>query len=223
MKYRTVRSIVRFIMSLIARVEVNGLENLPKGNFILAANHLGRLDTAILLYALEREDIIMPIAEKYKDHPLFGMLGRSVNAVWLNRFEADYAALREILKRMEQGGVMVIAPEGTRSKTEALQEGKMGVAFLAARSGYPVLPVALTGTEDRGVIENLKRFRRTRITATAGKPFHVDVPNGRGREQAMHAATDEIMCQLAALLPEKYRGVYADHPRLRELLKNQVH
>ena len=118
---------------------------------------------------------------------------------------------------------MVIAPEGTRSKTEALQEGKMGVAFLASKSGYPVLPAALTGTEDRLVLENLKRFRKSHITATVGKPFHIEIPNGRGREQAMRQATDEIMCQLAALLPEKYRGVYAEHPRLRELLQERVH
>jgi 1-acyl-sn-glycerol-3-phosphate acyltransferase len=207
-------------MNLIARVEVHGMENIPKGNFILATNHLGRLDTAVLLYAFEREDIIMPIAEKYKNHPLYGMLGRSVNAIWLNRFEADYSAMREILKRMEQGGMMVIAPEGTRSKTEALQEGKPGVAFLASRSGYPVLPVALTGTEDRAVLENLAHFRRSNITGLAGKPFHLEIPKGKGREQALRKATDEIMCRIAALLPEKYRGVYADHPRLKELLKN---
>jgi len=220
MKYTTVRSVVRFIMRIIARVEVRGLENLPEGNFILAANHLGRLDTAVLLCAVDREDIIMPIAEKYRNHPLFGMLGRSLNAIWLNRFEADYAALREILKRMEQGGLMVIAPEGTRSKTEALQEGKPGAAFLAGKSGYPILPVALTGTEDRLIVQNLKRFRRSHITATAGKPFHVEIPNGRGREKALRVATEEIMCHLAALLPEKYRGFYADHPRLKELLKS---
>jgi 1-acyl-sn-glycerol-3-phosphate acyltransferase len=197
------------------------MENIPrKGNFILATNHLGRLDTAVLLYAFDREDIIMPVAEKYKNHPIFGMLGRSVNAIWLNRFEADYSAMREILKRMEQGGMMVIAPEGTRSKTEALQEGKPGVAFLASRSGYPVLPVALAGTEDRAVLENLKHFRRTHIAGWAGKPFHIEIPNGKGREQAIREATDEIMCRIAALLPEKYRGVYADHPRLKKLLKN---
>jgi 1-acyl-sn-glycerol-3-phosphate acyltransferase len=121
---------------------------------------------------------------------------------------------------MEQGGVMVIAPEGTRSTTEALQKGKPGVAFLASKSGYPVLPVALTGTEDRVVLENLMHFRRSYITGTAGELFQVEVPKGRGREQALHKATDEIMCHIAVLLPEKYRGVYADHPRLKELLKN---
>ena len=221
MKYKTIRSIVRFIMNIIADVEVVGLEKLPQGNVILAANHLGRLDTAVLIYALEREDLIMAVAEKYKDHPIFGAIGRSVNAIWLNRFEADFAALREILARMQKGGLMVIAPEGTRSKTEMLQEGKMGVAFLASKSGYPVMPIALTGTEDRGVIENLKRFRRSKIKAVAGELFYIEIPKGKGREEAMRTATDEIMCQIAAKLPESYRGFYKDYPRVEDLLLKQ--
>ena len=222
MKFSTLRSIVRFIMSIIAEIEVSGIEKLPPGNVIAAANHLGRLDTAVLLCIIDREDIIMPVAEKYRDHPLYGAIGRAVNAIWLNRFEADYSALRQILERMKQGGLLVIAPEGTRSKTEALQEGKMGVAFLAGKSGYPVLPVAVTGTEDRLIVENLKRLRRSKITVTGGEPFQIEIPQGKGREQAMRAATDEIMCRLAALLPEKYRGVYADHPRLKELLNSHA-
>ena len=205
-------------MKIIADIEVHDMEKLPAGNFIAAANHLGRLDTAVLLCIIDREDIIMPVAEKYKNHPLFGAIGRAVNAIWLNRFEADYPALREILARMQNGGMLVIAPEGTRSKTEALQEGRMGVAFLASKSGYPVLPVALTGTEDRRIMENIKHFRRSKITVGAGDLFHIQIPKGKGREQAMRAATDEIMCRIAALLPEKYRGVYTDQPRLKELL-----
>src|SRR5215211_9119194 len=215
MKYRTLRSIVRFFMKLITDVEVHGIEKLPEGNVIVAANHLGRLDTAALLAIIDREDIIMPVAEKYRNHPLFGAIGRAANAIWLNRFDADYSALREILARMKTGGMLVIAPEGTRSKTEALQEGKMGVAFLASKSGYPVLPVAVTGTEDRLILENLKHFRRSKITATAADLMYIEVPKGKGREQAMRQATDEIMCQIAARLPEKYHGVYADHPRLK--------
>ena len=220
MKYSTLRSIVRFIMKIIADIEIHGVDKLPQGNVILAANHLGRLDTAVLLCVIDREDIIMAIAEKYKDHPLFGAIGRAANAIWLNRFEADFGALRQILARMEQGGMLVIAPEGTRSNTEALQEAKPGVACLAGKSGYPVLPVAVTGTEDQGVVENLKRFRRSKIVVRGGELFTIEIPKGKGREQAMHAATDEIMCQIGALLPEKYRGVYADHPRLKELLEN---
>jgi 1-acyl-sn-glycerol-3-phosphate acyltransferase len=206
------------MMRVVTRIEIHGIEKIPAGNVIVAANHLGRLDTAVLLCVLDREDIIMPIAEKYRNHPIFGAIGRAANGIWLNRFEADYPALRKILKRMEQGGLLVIAPEGTRSKTEALQEGKMGVAFLASKSGYPVLPVAVTGTEDRVIVENLKRFRRSKIVVRAGDLFHIEIPKGRGREEVMREATDEIMCRIGALLPEKYRGVYAEHPRLKELL-----
>jgi 1-acyl-sn-glycerol-3-phosphate acyltransferase len=221
MKYKTLRSLIRFIMKIIADVEVHGAEKVPPGNFIAAANHLGRLDTAALLCVIDREDIIMPVAEKYKNHPLYGAIGRAANAIWLNRFDADFAALRQILVRMEKGGMLVIAPEGTRSKTEALQEAKVGVAFLASKSGYPVMPVSITGTEDRAIIENLLRFRRSKIIVRGGDPFTIEIPKGRGREEAMRTATDEIMCQIGALLPEKYRGVYAEHPRLQELLKAQ--
>ena len=218
MKYKTLRSVVRFLMKIITDIEVSGMEKIPHGNVIVAANHLGRLDTATLLCILDREDIIMPVAEKYKNHLLFGAIGRAANAIWLNRFEADYSALREILARMKMGGMLVIAPEGTRSRTEALQEAKLGVAFLASKSGYPVLPVAVTGTEDRRITENLKHFRRSRITVRAGDLFYIQVPQGKGREESMRLATDEIMCQIAALLPEKYRGVYSEHARLNELL-----
>ena len=221
MSYRILRSIIRFIMRFIADIESHGLEKLPSGNVIVAANHLGRLDTAVILCLLDREDIIMAIAEKYQHHPIFGPIGRATNAIWLNRFETDFSALRQILERMKQGGLFVIAPEGTRSKTEAMQQGKLGVAFLASKSGYPVLPVSVTGTEDRGVIENLKRFRRSKIVARAGNLIEVEIPKGKKREEAMREVTDEIMCQIGILLPEKYRGVYADHPRLKELLAQQ--
>jgi 1-acyl-sn-glycerol-3-phosphate acyltransferase len=215
------RSIVRFAMRIIADIEVHGMEGFPDGNLIGAANHLGRLDTAAMLCVIDREDLIMPVAEKYKNHPLFGAIGRAANAIWLNRFEADFSALREILARMEGGGLLVIAPEGTRSKTEAMQEAKPGVAFLAGKSGFPVIPVAVTGTEDRVVLENLKRFRRSRIVVRVGKPFKIEIPKGKGREQAMRESTDEIMCRIGAMLPEKYRGFYTDHPRLKELLAGQ--
>lgn len=218
MKYKSLRSIIRFIINLIADVEIDGMERLPPGNVLIASNHLGRMDPAIILYIMEREDVIIAVAEKYKQHPIFGMIGRTVNAVWLNRFEADFAALREILARMKQGGIMFIAPEGTRSKNESLQEGKLGAAFLASKSGYPVLPVALIGTEDRVIIDNLKHFRKSKIRVVAGSVLYIETPKGQAREEALRNATEEVMCQIAALLPEKNRGVYKDHPRLQELL-----
>lgn len=78
------------------------------------------------------------------------------------------------------------------------------------------------GTEDRAIVENLKRFKRSKIVVRAGELFHVQIPPGKGREEAMRQATDEIMCQIGSLLPEKYRGVYSDHPRLKELERQHL-
>lgn len=222
MLYRLMRGIVRLFMRVISRIELSGKENIPTGNVIVAANHLGRLDTAVLFCIIDREDIIMPIAEKYRNHPIYSLMGRAVDAIWLNRFDTDYAAVREILARLERGGMLTMAPEGTRSQTEALQEGKPGVAFLAAKSGYPIVPVGVTGTEDRLIKWNLRHLRRSRIKLIVGKPFEIALPRGRGREQAMREATDEIMCRIAVLLPEKYWGVYAGHPRLAQLLEESM-
>jgi 1-acyl-sn-glycerol-3-phosphate acyltransferase len=219
MKYRIMRSIIRLLVRLIARVELRDMENIPAGNVIVVGNHLGRLDTALFFCVIEREDIIMPIAGKYKYHPLFGLMGWAADGIWLSREGDDSGALRQILARMQQGGLLILAPEGTRSRTEALQPARLGAAYLASKSGFPVVPTAVTGTEDRLVKENLRHVRRSPILVRAGKPFVVDVPKGRGREEAYRAATDEIMCQIAALLPAKYRGVYAGHPRLAEILR----
>lgn len=221
MTQRIFRAFVRFVLFFIARVEVRGYENLPKeGGFILASNHLGRLDSAMLYYAIDREDIIMPVAEKYKTHWLFGPLVRALGGFFINRFDADLQAIREVLKRLKKGGVFVIAPEGTRSKVEALQEAHQGAAYFASKTGVPIIPVALTGTEDRTVVENLKHFRKSTIVVRAGKPFTLPPLKGQQNTEALTAATDEIMCRIAAMLPENYRGFYADHPRLKELLAN---
>lgn len=219
MAQKIFRIFVKIVLFFIARVEVRGYENLPPdGGFILAANHLGRLDSALLYYAIEREDIIMPVAEKYKTHWLFGPLVLALGGFFINRFDADLQAIREVLKRLKKGGVFVIAPEGTRSKVEALQEARNGAAFFASKTGSPVIPVALTGTEDRVVVDNLKHFRRSKIVVQAGPAFTLPPLKGKQNPEAMTAATDEIMCRIAVMLPEKYRGFYSNHPRLKELL-----
>lgn len=220
MTQKLFRMFVRFVLAIIARVEIIGLENLPeRDGFILAANHLGRLDSAMLYYAVDREDIIMPVAEKYKTHWLFGPLVRALGGFFINRFDADLQAIREVLKRLKKGGIFVIAPEGTRSKVEALQEARQGAAYFASKTGVPVIPVALTGTEDRVVVDNLKHFRRSHIVVQAGPSFILPPVKGQN-EQALQSATDEIMCRIAVMLPEKYRGFYAGHPRLKELSAN---
>ena len=216
--------ITKAIFALIADVKTYGHENLPpSGGFVVASNHLGRLDTALIFFAFDREDFILPVAEKYEHHPFFGPLGRAFGAVWLDRFNPDIRALREIMQRMKNGEVLIIAPEGTRSKNERLQEGKPGVVFLANRAGVPIVPVGIYGTEDRLIIDNLKHFRRSHIVGRAGTPFTLPpIKHGQDREKVLREQTDELMCRIAALLPESYRGVYAEHPRLKELLENDA-
>jgi len=218
MKQKTIRSILRFIFPKIARIDIIGMDKFPEGQYIIASNHLGRLDSALLYFLFDREDIILPTAEKYKDHWLYGRIGKALGAIWLNRFEADIQAMKEILRRLKAGGLLAIAPEGTRSKSEALQEGKPGVAFLASKVNIPIIPVALTGTEDRLIKYNFKYLRRSHIIIRVGEPFNLPPINSKDRDASLRIATDEIMCQIAAMLPEKYRGVYSEHPRLKELL-----
>ena len=218
MKQKSIRSILRFIFPKIARIDLIGMDKFPEGQYIIASNHLGRLDSALLYYLFDRDDIILPTAEKYKDHPIYGRIGRALGAIWLNRFEADIQAMKEILRRLKAGGLLAIAPEGTRSKSEALQEGKPGVAFLASKVNIPIIPVALTGTEDRVIKDNFKHLRRSHIIIRVGEPFNLPAISRKDRDASLRVATDEIMCQIAAMLPEKYRGVYSEHPRLKELL-----
>jgi len=210
--------LIRTIVNLIARVEIQGSENIPEeGGFVIATNHLGRLDVALLFYALEG-DFILTIAEKYEHHWLFGRIGNAINGIWLDRFNADVGAIRQVLTRMKAGGILAIAPEGTRSKTEAMAEGKPGVAYLALKAGLPIVPVGLTGTEDRVVIDRLKHFKKSEIKIIVGMPFNLPPIPKKDRDAILKEYTEEIMCRIGALLPEKYRGVYANHPRLKELL-----
>jgi 1-acyl-sn-glycerol-3-phosphate acyltransferase len=220
MTKKFIRWLIRFILSIIARIEIYGYENLPQGGgYILASNHLGRLDPAIVYYALDREDIILPVAEKYKNHWLYGRIARAIGGTFIDRFNPDFNAVREMLRRMKNGGVLTIAPEGTRSKTEAMQEGKPGTIFFALKAGVPIVPVAISGTEDRLALANFKHFRRSLIIIHAGKPFFIKLDKSKDHEAGLREATDELMCQIAVLLPQKYWGVYAEHPRLKELLQ----
>jgi len=213
------RWILRRLINLIADVKVVGLENIPAtGAFVIATNHLGLLDAALLYYILDRTDIFVPIAEKWEKNAFFRWVAKYANFVFIDRYHPDIKALRRIIGLMEKGNVLVIAPEGTRSLTAQLAEGKLGAGYLAAKLKRPILPGGIAGTEDRAVIDNLKHFRRSRIMIRAGKLFSLPPLPMQDRDAALRRFTDEIMCHIAAEIPEQYRGVYADHPRLKELL-----
>lgn len=213
------RAIIRFLFDLIADVKVIGVENVPTDrNFVIATNHLGIVDAPLAFYGLDRWDLFVLIAEKWEKNPLFKWLGKYFNFIFIDRFNPDIKALRLTMKLMDEGNNLVIAPEGTRSRVGSLIEGKPGVSYLATRLGQPIVPVAIAGTEDKVLFNNLKHLRRTRITVTAGPTFTLPPLPRNNRDETLKEYTDEIMCHIAAMLPEKYWGVYKDHPRLKELL-----
>ncbi len=224
MGHKLARLLINLIITLTARIDVRGGERVysQQGGFIIASNHIGRLD-AILVYKFAgRQDIIMLVAEKYRQMPLARWFVRQLNAIWIDRFNADFSALRQALERLKKGGVLVLAPEGTRSPNAALQKAWPGAAYLAAKAGVPVVPVALVGCEDAKFFPNLKHLRRTQVTAYAGEPFYLPPLPAKDRQAALEQYTDEIMCRIAALLPPSYRGYYANHPRLKELLSGKA-
>ena len=220
MRY-VIRGLIRFIFNLIAHVEAGGYEHLPKGSsFVIATNHLGIVDVPIAFYALDRWDMFVVIGEKWRDVGLFRWIGKHFNFIFIDRFNPDIKALRTIISLMEKNNILVIAPEGTRSRTGALIEAKPGVSYLATKLKRPIVPVAITGTEDKTILGNLKKLRRSHITLIAGPVFTLPPLPRENRDEVLKNYTDEIMCHIAALLPETYRGFYTDHPRLKELLQN---
>jgi 1-acyl-sn-glycerol-3-phosphate acyltransferase len=142
----------------------------------------------------------------------------AVGGIWLNRDDADTHALRAAINYLQSGGIIGISPEGTRSRdSQALQPTKMGVAYLADKANVPIIPVAIMGTET--TFSKLAKFRRPHIIVRFGKPFALPPVPRNNRDVILRQNTDEIMAQIAAMLPESYHGIYANHPRIQELLK----
>ncbi|HEY5731640.1 MAG TPA: lysophospholipid acyltransferase family protein [Anaerolineales bacterium] len=217
---RLLRFLIRIFLRLIAKIEIHGKENVPfTGGMIISSNHIGILDIIMVYYGIERTDLFIPVAEKWEKIGWIRWLGKQLNFLFIDRYNPDLKAMRKMIALMQEGKCLVIAPEGTRSRSGSLIEGKPGVAYLAARSGFPVVPVAITGTEDEVIKANVKKFRKSNITLTGGKQFVIPPLPKTNRDEALQKYTDEIMCQMAAILPERYRGVYAEHPRLKELSK----
>jgi 1-acyl-sn-glycerol-3-phosphate acyltransferase len=221
-KFHLVRTTIVIVLRLLTSTEVQGYEQLRglKGKAIVASNHLGMLDAGYAFLLVNRTDLIMVVAEKYREKKLFAWLVRQLNLLWLERFEADFGTLKETLRRLERGGILFIAPEGTRSKTESLIEGKPGVAYLAAKSAAQLIPVGVIGTEDRVVGQLFKKFKRPHVKIMIGKPFTLPPLPKENRAAFLQEQTDEIMAQIAALLPEKYRGIYAEKPRVKQLVSS---
>lgn len=215
-----IRKSIRLLLPLVARIEITGAENLPKtGGLVIAGNHLGRFDIPVIYYVIDRDDSILMIAEKYQKYAIVRWMAKRMNALFIDRYNADFRTLRAVLKRLQQGELLVISPEGTRSRTGALIQARPGSSYLAAKAGIPIVPAAVTGTEDTLVKDRLRHLRRPHFTVRVGKPFRLPPLDNQDRDARVKEYTDEIMCRIAALLPPDYRGVYAGYPRVEELLQ----
>jgi 1-acyl-sn-glycerol-3-phosphate acyltransferase len=222
MIFRGMLSLIRVLFWLIARVRIYGMERLHLNqSYVAAGNHIGRLDPGLVFLVLDRQDIILFVAEKYRKYAPMRWLANAMNAIWIDRYNADMGALRQALRRLKQGGVMAIAPEGTRSPSGTLQRGRAGASYLAVKAGVPIVPVAVMGCEDRVVVERLRHFRRLDIVGRVGEPFKLLPLHAGDRDEQLQEDTDEIMCHIAALLPPERRGYYANHPRLLELISTE--
>jgi 1-acyl-sn-glycerol-3-phosphate acyltransferase len=212
-----VRAALRLLFFLLTDRKVAGLEHLPaEGPYLIAANHLSRFDPPLGFVSVDRPTLTGFAADTYRRQLIPRLFLESAGVIWVNRGHTDRATLRAALTALKQGAILGIAPEGTRSPTGALIRGKTGAAFLAQRAGVPIVPVAVTNTENLGAA--ILRLRRIPISITFGPAFRLPPLPGLPHGERLERYTDEIMCRIAALLPEEYRGVYADHPRLKELL-----
>ena len=214
--YRALQALIRAIIRLFGIVEVSGTENFPSnGPYIIAINHLHWMDIPVLFIILPHE-VATFAAEKWENHWSVGWLLRTFgHAIFVRRGEADRRALREALNWLKRGGVLGIAPEGTRSRLGVLQPGKPGVAYLASRTGVPVVPVAMWGHEKFWAA--VRHLRRPRVYIRVGEPILLPgIPN-RAKGKQLDEYTEQIMLAIARLLPEEYRGVYSDKVREEEV------
>ena len=218
MKRAFFRTIIRVLFWLLSDTTVNGVERIPlEGTCILALNHLGIVDAPLVFTLIKRNDATGLVGLSHKENPALRWLVNQMDGIWIDRKNPDVEALKEARGYLKRGWLLGIAPEGTRSDTHALIEAKPGVAFLANKVDGVIVPVGIAGTE--GGLKRMFTLQMPKFSVVVGKPFRLPPLDRKDRERALQRNTDEIMCRIAILLPPKYRGVYADHPRLKELLK----
>ena len=220
LRQRIIKAIIYVLAHVVLRLRFEGVENIPaQGGLMITTNHMSLADTAILLLNPVRKDQAALVTDKYKTSPIIRFLVTSMPHIWIDRTRADFSAFSAAIEYLQHGGTIGIAPEGTRSKTGQLIEGKPGAALISMRTGVPLLPVGIAGTE--AFHHNVLRLKRTRVTVRFGKPYRLPPFDGQDRGEYMQRANDEVMCHIAAMLPRRYHGFYAGHPRLEELLSGQ--
>jgi 1-acyl-sn-glycerol-3-phosphate acyltransferase len=222
-----VRQFIIFLLNVFFRIttsrKITGLENIPVSEpTIIVGNHIGILD-GIMIPTIpgiaDHPNLIVVIAEKYEKVPVFKWAIDHLNFMFIDRFNPDVKTIRKVLQQLKLNGLLIISPEGTRSPNASLIEGKSGPAYLAAKTGSNIVPIGVTGSEDQEMRSRFRNLKRLKVTIEVGHPFKIPSLPRNNREEFLNKYTDEIMCQIALLLPASYRGIYSNHPRLIELLE----
>ncbi len=217
MMYTLIYGLVSLFRHLWWNWQITGLENLPPRSrgLVVASNHLDWTDVYILGVSFPLSYRLTWIAKiEAFSNALVSRFLRQMNVIPLRRGEADRQAYVAAKKALEEGAALVVFPEGHRSPTGGLIEGQHGAVRLAVRTGCPIIPIALWGTE--------KGFKgamlRKPIHVKIGKPYHpsLELTNMRDRWEQL---TEDLMVRIAALLPEEYRGIYRDLARAESLIQ----
>ena len=206
-----IKSLFRGIFHTLARVKIIGKENIPYGKpYVIAINHVSIIDPPFV-GAFWPEQLEMIGASDVFDKPIQGQVLKLYGVIPVHRGDYDRALFIRVISIIKSGYPLMIAPEGGRSHVTAMQRAKPGIAYIVEKTGAPVLPVALVGTT-KDFWHRAKRGKRTPLEMRIGKPITLPPITAKGTEK--HAArqrnADLVMSYLAGLLPEEYRGVYAE-------------
>jgi 1-acyl-sn-glycerol-3-phosphate acyltransferase len=208
--YRFVWAVVKVIANALCRVEIEGRSNVPEqGPFIMASNHLHLFDPPLILIATPYRRIIALAADKWSKVWPVSWLLKSMGAIFVRRGEVDREALNKCLAVLNAGGIIGLAPEGTRSRTGTMQRGKPGIAYLATKADVPILPVGVSGQNQ--IFSEWKRLHRPHVVVRIGEPFKLEPVFGRNKGEQLQAGSDEVMRRIAGLVHEELRGVYTDY------------
>lgn len=209
-----IRRILRFLLRTIGFTtlaklhHVEGLENIPpSGPAILMINHIAFIDPIVVLHVVPRNIVPLAKIEVYR-YPIVGIFPRVWGVIPVRREEVDRRAVQQVQEVLKAGEIVLVAPEGTRSPS--LTQGKEGVAYLAARSGATIIPVAIDGTIGFPALRFTHAWRQPGAVVKFGHPFRYKPEYKRPEREALRRMTDEAMYILAGSLPPYRRGVYAD-------------
>ena len=211
--YRVGRLMSRIFLPTFGSIEVVGRRNIPKtGPIMIAANHQSNSDPAVLVYAVDRPLWFMAKRRLFKRRVAAYFL-RHVHVYPVDRDGRDIDALRWARSVLDQERALLIFPEGTRSPNALAEAVTDGLAYIALLTGAKIVPLAITGTEQiRNMYWTPFHFKKLRVVI--GEPFTLPAPIGRIDREQLREATHQVMERVAALLPERYRGFYAE-PRSR--------